>query len=292
MKSMTSMVSLIIVIPLIILALFVVWEFFKPKEFIYVAGGNFIMGDTRGEGNENELPIHSINLNPFYVAKYMVTQKEYKKVMGVNPSEDYGVGDNYPVYNVNWYEAIMYCNRRSVAEGLTPAYSIQGLQNPDDWEKSFEQGNDAWDSVECNWEADGYRLPTEAEWEYAARGASNSPDYLYSGSDNINEVAWYSENAGSQTQAVGKKAPNALGIYDMSGNLFEWCWDLYSKSYYSESPSHNPTGASITPARVGRGGGWEGDKEYSRISFRGSCHPIYATEHSGFRLFKSAPKSK
>ena len=254
---------------------------------VYVPGGTFTMGDTRGQGSSDELPTHSVTLNSFLIGKYQVTQGEYQAVMGSNPASSYGVGSNYPVYYVSWYDAITYCNLRSINEGLTPVYSISGSTNPANWGSIPSSDNATWNAAICNWNANGYRLPTEAEWEYAARGATNSPDYLYSGSDTIGNVAWYDGNSGSGTHPVGGKAANGLEIYDMSGNVYEWCWDWYDASYYSSRASNNPKGPASGSYRVLRGGSWGSNDYFCRVAFRFNYSPASRSYYIGFRVCRS-----
>ncbi len=160
------------------------------------------------------------------MGKYEVTQREWTDIMGDNPATGYGVGDLYPVYNVSWYSVLRYCNLRSLAEGLVPAYTINGSTNPANWGATPIDFDPIWDAAICNWTANGYRLPTEAEWEYAARGASNTPDYLYAGSNDVDAVAWYyADGSADGNKPIGGKAPIALGLFDMSGNANELCWD-------------------------------------------------------------------
>ncbi|MCB5271364.1 MAG: formylglycine-generating enzyme family protein [Candidatus Cloacimonetes bacterium] len=259
-----------------------------PENFVYVPGGTFTMGDTRGGGYSSELPTHSVTLNSFYLGKYQVTQAEYAAVMGSNPASGYGVGANYPVYYVSWYSAMKYCNLRSLDEGLTPVYSISGSTNPTTWGTVPTSNNATWNAAICNWTANGYRLPTESEWEYAARGATNTPDYLYSGSDDLNAVGWYDgNNSPYGSKPVGSKAPNVLGLYDMSGNLYEWCWDWWDSSYYSSSPSSNPTGPNSGSVRVSRGGYWYYYAVFCRVAGRSGNSPYYSFYGIGFRLCRA-----
>ena len=262
-----------------------------PPNFIYVPGGTFTMGRTTGSGDSDELPVHSVTLSPFYIGKYEVTQAEYAATMGTNPAHGFGVGDNYPVYYVSWYATLKYCNLRSIAEGLTPAYTINGYTHPALWGGMPTSSNPNWDAVICNWGANGYRLPTEAEWEYAARGAANNPDFLYSGSNDINAVAWYygtntNEGYPSGTKPVGLKTPNGIGTYDMSGNILEWCWDWYSGIYYGSSPSNNPTGPSSGSVRQVRGGYWSVVAYSCRVARRLNIPP-YSSGPFGFRVCRA-----
>lgn len=263
-----------------------------PFEMVYIPGGTFSMGDTRGGGQRSELPIHSVTLNPFYLDKYLVTQVEYAALMGSNPAYNNGVGYTYPVYFVSWYSAIKYCNLRSMDEGLAPVYSISGSTDPAVWGPVPGYDHATWDATICDWTADGYRLPTEAEWEYAAKGASDDPDYLYSGSDDPDLVAWYNgNNSPLGTKPVGGKAPNALGFYDMSGNLSEWCWDWWDDRYYRNSPSDNPTGPvspSVESIRVARGGSFLTGAASCRVSARGGSYMAAGSNGYGFRLCRSA----
>ena len=256
--------------------------------FVHVPGGTFLMGDTRGQGAANELPIHNVTISPFYLSKYQVTQAEFSQYM--QPREEWtaaeGMGDTYPAYNVTWYQAIKYCNLRSIAEGFSPVYMIEGSTDPADWGNLPTYEDADWDAVICDWDANGYRLLTEAEWEYAARGGTNTPDYLYSGSDNANVVAWHGEDGTSGCQPVGGKLPNGLGLYDMSGNVLEWCWDWfgpYGNGYYD-----NPTGAATGYNRTMRGGSWEHSVSICRVSQRGMIYPSFYSRRQGFRICRSA----
>ncbi|MEA1972662.1 MAG: SUMF1/EgtB/PvdO family nonheme iron enzyme [Candidatus Cloacimonadota bacterium] len=257
------------------------WSFtteeLEPGTMIFVEGGTFQMGDRFNEGSSSELPLHNVTLNSFYMAETEVTQGEYEALIGNNPSQtSYGIGENHPVSNLSWYDMIAYCNAKSTAEGLTPVYSGSGT------------------GTICDWNANGYRLPTEAEWEYAARGGINEADnYRYSGCHNeadLPDYAWYSSNGGSYCKEVGTKQPNQLGLYDMSGNVYEWCWDCYDSSYYSSSPSSNPHGANSGSYRVFRGGYWYYSADYCRVAYRDGYYPSYSFLSLGFRICRNNPE--
>jgi formylglycine-generating enzyme required for sulfatase activity len=243
-------------------------ELFK---MIFIPGGTFTMGDVWGDGYSDELPTHEVTLSSFYISNYEVTQELYLEVMGTNPS--YFSGDNLPVEEVSWYDAVEFCNALSQREGLTPAYTISGT------------------SVTWNQNANGYRLPTEAEWEYAAGGGSSNRT-KWAGTNNESSLgiyAWYSSNSDNKTHPVGVKEPNSLGLYDMSGNVYEWCWDWYDSGYYSNSPSNNPTGPSTGSDRVLRGGSWgSSGATYCRVADRGSFDPSVRGSYYGFRLLRNA----
>jgi formylglycine-generating enzyme required for sulfatase activity len=268
-----------------------------PIEMIYVPGGSFQMGSNNSLDYDASPP-HTVTLTGFYMGKYEVTQAQWQAVMGttiqqlqtaaLGGSTYYGRGDNYPVYYVSWYDALVFCNKLSIVEGLTPAYRISGSTDPSSWGRS----NPTWDAVEVVSGSTGYRLPTEAQWEYAARGGNGSPgDYTYSGSNAVDDVAWYEDNIPSQTpgnsgygtQPVGTKQPNGLGIYDMSGNVGEWCWDWYGN--YPSTEQTNPVGASSGSRRVLRGGSWGSTAQDVRSAHRSSVTPfIPGSDGLGFRL--------
>jgi formylglycine-generating enzyme required for sulfatase activity len=242
-----------------------------PQGMVFVKGGKFQMG-TNELATEEE-PVHSVTLDSFYIGKFEVTQEEWEAVMDNNPS--IFKGDNLPVDNVDWYNAVEYCNKRSEKEGLTPCYKGSG------------------DDITCDFNANGYRLPTEAEWEYACRGGLESRNYMYSGSNNPDEVAWHEMNSEDKTQPVGKKKPNEIGIYDMSGNIWEWCWDWYDKEYYKNSPANNPKGAASGKQRSYRGGGGPGGRiMWLRSTERYSLEPTYKSFDMGLRIVKNTTGEK
>jgi formylglycine-generating enzyme required for sulfatase activity len=244
-----------------------------PANFVRVEGGTFQMGSNESNGQ----PVHTVTITGFYMGRYEVTQKEWTVVMGNNPSQS--KGDNLPVERVSWFDSVEYCNRLSQREGLTPAYTISG---------SGDRRTVTW-----NRNANGYRLPTEAEWEYAVRGGNGSPgNYIYSGSNTVDEVAWYggNGNSGSRTQNVGTKNPNGLGLYDMSGNVSEWCWDWF-RSYESGAQT-DPIEASSAGYfrdvyRVLRGGSWLHPAGYARSTHRDMMDPSADMHNTiGFRLVR------
>ncbi|MGX7689501.1 formylglycine-generating enzyme family protein [Flectobacillus roseus] len=213
---------------------------------VFVEGGTFQMGSTTGDPAEQ--PVHSVTLSSFAIGKYEVTQAQWKTVMGVNPSI-FSNCDDCPVEKVSWNDIQLFITRLNTLAGKI------------------------------------YRLPTEAEWEYAARGGKLSKGYTYSGSNTMDDVAWYYSNSSAKPHSVGQKMPNELGIYDMSGNVFEWCSDQYGA--YSSSSQTNPTGASSGTNRVSRGGSWADYPQYSRVAFRIDFTPDYRNSNLGFRVVTS-----
>jgi len=241
-----------------------------------IEGMVFVEGGTFNNGTSD------VTVSSFYLGQYEVTQSEYEEVMGNNPSYFTGV-TNGPVEMVSWYDAIEYSNRRSMDEGLTPCYSYSTYgTDPDDWPTGWNSNYQNHTNVSCSWTADGYRLPTEAEWHFAARGGNQTHNYTYSGSNNIDEVAWYSGNSGGTTHTVGTKAANELGTFDMSGNVWEWVWDIYGS--YPGGFQTNPHGAVSGYTRVFRGGSWYSDADYCTVSLRYSGYATYSYHNIGFRL--------
>jgi sulfatase modifying factor 1 len=246
---------------------------------VLVEGGTFKNTKAGLYGKE-------VAISDFYIGKYEVTQKEWVEVMGSNPSQF--KGDNLPVESVSWYDCVEYCNKKSIKEGLAPVYNID--KNKKDPNNKNDKDDIKW-TVTINEGGNGYRLPLEMEWEYAAGGGQKSKSYTYSGSDNVDEVAWYWQNSGDKalqgfwilknieanhdkTKPVGGKAPNELGLYDMSGNVREWCWDWYGDLVINDSGSE----------RVWRGGGWLGVEQPCATSFRGHVGAYWRYSDTGLRV--------
>jgi formylglycine-generating enzyme len=250
-----------------------------PENLVLVKGGTF-------KNTKSNLYGKGVTLSDFYIGSYEVTQKEWIEVMGSNPSQF--KGDSLPVETVSWYDCIEYCNKRSIKEGLKPFYNID--KNNKDTNNTSDLDSIKW-TVTVNAGNSGYRLPAEAEWEYAAGGGQMSKSYIYSGSNDVDTVAWYWKNSGDQnltgewlrilvesnhckTKPIGVKKPNELGLYDMSGNIREWCWDWYGESLINNSGSD----------RVWRGGGWLGSDYCCTSSFRGNLGSYWRYNDTGLRV--------
>jgi formylglycine-generating enzyme required for sulfatase activity len=217
-------------------------------EMIWVEGGSFIMGCTneqQKECNDNEKPTRQVTLSGFYIGKYEITQAQWLSLMDSNPS--YFPGDSLPVDAINFVDIEEFLQKLNASSGKN------------------------------------YRLPTEAEWEYAARGGHKSKATKFSGAYNVNEVAWYESNSGKRPHPVGTKAPNELGLHDMSGNVYEWCQDWYDDDYTNAS-KNNPTGPADGTTRVMRGGNWEENAHFDRVSYRADNNPNDRFNSVGFRV--------
>jgi sulfatase modifying factor 1 len=251
----------------------------KPKpapidlaKFVPVDGGSFNMGSATGI-EPHEKPEHPVKVGSFYIGKYEVTYDDYDRYCDsaklAKPGDmDWGRGKR-PMIIVSWLDAVAYCNWLSRQDRLQPAYIIHG--------------------TDVQWidTAKGYRLPTEAEWEYAAKGGDKSKKTIYAGAEKPGDVAWYNANSGNKTQPVGQKTANELGLYDMNGNVWEWVWDVYDATYYQKSPQDNPTGPASGSYRVMRGGAWYNNGSYITVSSRQYHTPDFRQNSVGFRIARN-----
>jgi formylglycine-generating enzyme required for sulfatase activity len=254
-----------------------------PTNMVRINGGTFTMGSPSSEaGRDDDEVQHRVTVSSFYMGKYEVTQNEYETVIGTNPSN--WKGYNLPVEKVSWYDALVFCNKLSMREGLSTAYSINGSTDPARWGTVPTNSNATWNAVTIVVGSNGYRLPTEAQWEYACR-AGTTTAYNTGSSINTN-TGWYDGNNGSRTHPVGEKPANAWGLYDMHGNVWEWCWDWYGA--YPTSTQTDPMGASSGTYRVNRGGSWLNATRGVRSAYRGGSTLSGRYYDIGFRLVRPA----
>lgn len=265
--------------------------FLFGNDFVLVKGGFFKMGDTFGDGDKDAKPVHLVYVKDFYISKYELSLGEFEEfVKNSNYQIETGAYifiDNiwefkedasyqnpyfqqqkeYPVVAINFYDAINFCNWKSKNENLEPCYTIKDK------------------NVACDFNKNGYRLPTEAEWEMASRGGNSKPQYRYSGGNDLNEVGWYRNNSNYQTHKIGSKKPNYLGLYDMSGNVWEFCFDWYSP--YKNIVYFNPTGSKTGDFKILRGGSFYDDCKHAvQVSNRFSIKPTDRFYNVGVRVVR------
>ena len=287
------------------LTLYAQWT---KADMLLIPAGTFQMGSDDTNASSDEKPVHSVTLTKsFYLCDHEVTQAEWKAVFGNNPSRfdgssgkeaaDGEAQDERPVERVNWYMAIAYCNKLSLKEGLEPCYSVSGVS---DWASlaygDIPTSNDSdWNAATCDFAKTGYRLPTEAEWEYAARGGiETTTERAWAGTASETELgdyAWYGVNSESKTHEVKKKKPNGYGLYDMSGNVWEWCWDWWPNTgdYADDKDgATDPAGPSSGSYRVKRGGSWYFTARLCAVSCRNYDSPDYLYDDLGFRVVRSS----
>jgi len=228
-------------------------------EMVQLPGGRFTMGDK----DEPDAKPQEIVLGSFYIDKYLVTQEQYQRVCGENPSR--WKGSKNPVEQVRWSDAVKFCNQRSRLEGLEPCYDLETWQ--------------------CNFDANGYRLPTEAEWEYACRAGTQTAYFFGSDASKLTDYAWFDKNSGRHPHPVGQKRPNPWGLYDMCGNVWQWCNDFYKVDYYQEAPQENPNGPKEGQSKVVRGGAWKFSAQNCRSGYRYYENPGYVDVCFGYDIY-------
>ncbi len=236
-----------------------------PIEMVIVPADTVIVGSMSPLADEDEFPIKHVRLRSFMIGVNEVSQREWMMVYSTNPSRF--LGEDRPVENISFYDAIDFCNEKSILDGFTPCYSYAGQE------------------LICDFNANGYRLPTEAEWEHAAKGGARDDYFLYSGTDVPFDAGWFNENSGASTNVLGQKIPNALGIYDMSGNVFEWVWNWYSRYSYRMKDVYS--GADTGTDKVIRGGSWYHNAHEMRVTNRNFAKPFTKTNYIGFRVVRT-----
>ena len=242
-----------------------------PAGMVRIPAGQFLMGDKE----QTDAALHTVAISEFLMDKTLVTQDQFEKAMGDNPSR--WRGDKNPVEQVRWSDAVRFCNKRSELESLRPCYDLK-----------------TW---ACDFNADGYRLPTEAEWEYACRAGSSTGYFFGDDSSKLGEYAWFDKNSGGRPRPVAQKQGNPWGLFDACGDVWQWCNDFYKVDYYKESPPTDPKGPEAGQTKVVRGGAWRFSAEKCRSGYRYNENPGYADvcfgyDIYGFRCVRKAIQSR
>lgn len=240
-------------------------------DMVLIPAGQFTMGDANGE--DDEKPPRQVQISAFSMDVTEVTQESFQAMLGRNPAK--WPGPDKPVERISWLAAVQYCNMRSTRDGFRPCYDLKTLK--------------------CDFTADGYRLPTEAEWEYACRAGTSTRWSFGSAAGDVGKHAWFKGNSGKTTHPVKAKPANPWGLYDMHGNVAEWCHDFYDESYYASAPARDPRGPETGEERVLRGGSWNVGEESCRSAARFSQPPgladvCFGYEAYGFRCVRRADK--
>src|SRR5436190_999268 len=231
----------------------------NASAMVQIPGGKFIMGDK----DEVDAPPHEVVVSSFWMDAHLVTQEQFQKIMGANPSR--WKGDKNPVEQLRWSDAVRFCNKRSELEGLQTCYDLKTLK--------------------CDFDATGYRLPTEAEWEYACRAGATTAYFFGDSPAKLGDYGWFDKNSGGHPRPIGQKQPNLWGLYDMAGNVWQWCNDFYKVDYYKESPKQDPRGPSSGQTKVVRGGAFKAAVDNCRSGFRYNESPGYADVCFGYDIY-------
>ena len=219
------------------------------------------------EGGVFDNGVSNVTLSSFYISESEIRQADFYPLMGGCPSAGQDLGLSYPANGISWFQAIAYCNKRSELERRTPCYSYSTYgTNIDNWPGGWDQSGSSHNQIHCDWAANGYRLLTDMEWRYAALGGVFSHNYIYSGSDDVDEVAWIGQNSGNEVHPVGTKMPNELGAFDMTGNVWEWCWDKWDTSYVPGNVT-DPHGPANSSYRLTSGAGFNTALIYCPITW-------------------------